>query len=77
MLKCVERDVDQIILESECVAVKVNDTAQVRSDERRAYLVNKKAVIERDTDLLGPDELLKHRAEVAAAIVAELKTWHH
>ena len=39
------------------------------------FLVNKKAVIERDTDLLTSDEVYKHREEVSAAILAELKTW--
>ena len=39
------------------------------------FLVNKKAVIERDTDLLTRDELVTHSQEVAAAILAELKTW--
>ena len=39
------------------------------------YLVNKKSVIERDTDLLTKDELIKFSTEVAAAILAELKTW--
>ena len=37
--------------------------------------VNKKMVVERDTDLLTREELVKHRLEVIAAIVAELKTW--
>jgi Reverse transcriptase (RNA-dependent DNA polymerase). len=38
-------------------------------------LVNKKTVVERDTDLLTREEIEKHREEVAAAILAELKTW--
>jgi len=39
------------------------------------FLANKKAVIERDTDLLTREELIKHASEVAAAILTELKTW--
>ena len=35
----------------------------------------KKAVIERDTDLLTPAETLEHREEVASAMLQELKTW--
>ena len=39
------------------------------------FLVNKKSVIERDTDLLTQDELITHKDEVTAAIITELKTW--
>ena len=35
----------------------------------------KKAVIERDTNNLTPDEVKKYAAEVAGAILTELKTW--
>ena len=35
----------------------------------------RKAVIERDTDLLTPEELVKHKDEVLAAVHAELQTW--
>ena len=36
---------------------------------------DKKAVIERDTDLLTPQEIAQHRDQVNAAIHAELLTW--
>ena len=39
------------------------------------FLVNKKAVIERDTDLLTPEEITKFDKEVVAAMITELKTW--
>ena len=39
------------------------------------FLVNKKAVIERDTDLLTPEEIAKFDKEVVAAMITELKTW--
>ena len=32
-------------------------------------------MVERDTDLLTREELYLHKDEVAAAILAELKTW--
>ena len=48
--------------------------AQISDDQ--AYIANKKAVIERDTDLLTKDEIEKHREEVTAATVAELLTWN-
>ena len=35
----------------------------------------KKAVIERDTDLLTSAEMVKHRPEVTTADLEELKTW--
>ena len=35
----------------------------------------KKAVIERDTDILTKDEELKNRAEIRSAVLQELKTW--
>ena len=35
----------------------------------------KKSVIERETDLLTPQEILKHKDQVNAAILAELQTW--
>ena len=35
----------------------------------------RKAVIERDTDLLTAEEKITHRAEVRAAILKELQTW--
>ena len=35
----------------------------------------KKAVIERETDLLTPDELRTHRPAVEAAILEELRIW--
>ena len=38
-------------------------------------MVNKKAVIERDTDLLTKEEISKFDKEVTAAIVKELQTW--
>jgi hypothetical protein len=43
----------------------------------RIYLAAgaKKAVIERDTDLLTNEELAAHKEEVKAAILAELATW--
>jgi hypothetical protein len=43
----------------------------------RTYLAAgaRKAVIERDTDLLTAEELEKHKAEVEAAVLAELTTW--
>ena len=44
----------------------------------RIYLAgqgNKKAVIDRDTDLLTADEYQKHANEVKAAAYEELKTW--
>ena len=37
----------------------------------------KKAVIERDTDILTKDEERIHKEEIAAAILKELKTWQH
>ena len=37
----------------------------------------KKAVIERDTDLLTKAEELEHKEELAAAILKELQTWQH
>ena len=39
------------------------------------YPVNKKMVVETNTDLLTREELYKHREEVQAAIVCELQTW--
>ena len=36
---------------------------------------DKKAVIERDTDLLTKEEIIKHKDQVNAAILAEIKTW--
>ena len=36
---------------------------------------HKKQVIERDTDLLTPEELRKHADEVKAAMLSELKQW--
>ena len=39
------------------------------------FLANKKAVIERDTDLLTREELLQHSDQISAAILTELKTW--
>ena len=42
----------------------------------RVYLANnKKAVVERDTDLLTSDEYRKHAKEVASAILEELMVW--
>ena len=35
----------------------------------------KKAVIERETDLLTPQEIFKHKDQVNSAILAELQTW--
>ena len=40
-----------------------------------ARLAEKKAVIERDTDNLTPEEIGKHREEINAAILKELQTW--
>ena len=37
--------------------------------------VQKKAVIERDSDLLTPDEVREHKAEIETAMVKELATW--
>jgi hypothetical protein len=36
---------------------------------------DKKAVIERDTDLLTQQEIIQHKDQVNAAILAEIKTW--
>ena len=47
----------------QCLVFKVNNSNK------------KKMVIERDTDLLTPEEVLKHDKEVMAAIMDELKTW--
>ena len=47
----------------ECLVFKINNSKK------------KKMVIERDTDLLTPEEVLKHDKEVMASIVDELKTW--
>ena len=42
----------------------------------RVYVAGaKKAVIDQDTDLLTPEEFRKHTAEVAAAVLEELKVW--
>ena len=49
------------------VVMQVYRTAQVEA--------KKKAVIERDTDVLTPEELVKHKDEVAAAVLKELQTW--
>ena len=43
----------------------------------RVYVAGpKKAVIDRDTDLLTPEEFQKHAREVSAAVLEELKVWH-
>ena len=84
MYASVSAEIDKLILEGpqepydhELVVVELSRfDAGARPGERRIYLANKKAVIERDTDLLTPDELEKHREEVVAATVAELRTWH-
>ena len=42
----------------------------------RVYVAGqKKAVIERDTDLLTPEEFTKHAKEVSAAVLEEFKVW--
>jgi hypothetical protein len=42
----------------------------------RIYHAHKKAVIERDTDLLTATEVAAHHEEVVSAMLSELKTWH-
>ena len=61
----------------ELVVMKINEqSAGAHQGERRTYIVNEEAIIERDTDLLTTDELVRHREEVVAATVAELMTWN-
>jgi hypothetical protein len=87
-VKLVQAEVDQILLEYDTlefprqeIQARPGAIPPVEADGldcahvEQHFLVNKKAVIERDTDLLTSDEVYKHREEVTAAILAELKTW--
>ena len=53
--------------EGHIVTMKVYESVQ--------RLAAKKAVIERDTDNLTPEEIVKHKDEIAAAVLKELQTW--
>ncbi len=60
--------------ETASVEEAINSTCAF-SIVQQHFLINKKTVVERDTDLLTKEELREHEQEVAAAILAELKTW--
>ena len=61
--------------EYELVLARTDTGTRAFSIVQQHFLVNRKIVVERDTDLLTRDELKQHEEEVAAAILAELKTW--
>ena len=54
----------------EVVVLKVQHKAG-----KAGKLMRKQIVVVKDDDLLTPDEIIKHKAEIEAAILEELKTW--